>query len=248
MMVVDTYKRGRTMFYEPRNVIERGKAGKYVSSPDKLAIVCDVYPKATRHWSASIKTRADFIIPDMEKSIFQVVEMKRSVGGVGDRRISPYLRMPLIARYHYIQPLETDVEYGGIFAYGDIETLPEITKVTRPIEISCPNQALVETLLGSKGKYTLEKVLSLIKNSAAELDWPLTGVEVRYIRDPEVKDWEYVLVLLAFTCDFDTADRHLHKLYDHIDMLSRKLGDEEAEILQRMIFFDIETKASISSD
>lgn len=102
-------------------------------------------------------------------------------------------------------------------------------------------------MLGSKGKYTLEKVLSLVKNSSAELDWPLTRVEICHVRDPEVEDWEYVLLLLVFTCDSDTANRHLYELYDHIDTLSRKLSDEEAEILQRMIFFDIEIKARISS-
>lgn len=138
-MVVDTSKREHTMFYESRNIVERGKANKYAASPDKLAMVYDMYLKAAGHQGVRIKTRADFVIPDMDKGIFKVVEMKRSVGGVGDRRISPYLRMPVIARYHYIQPLETDVEHGGIFAYEDVETLPEITKVTRPIEISCPN-------------------------------------------------------------------------------------------------------------
>jgi hypothetical protein len=67
------------------------------------------------------------------------------------------------------------------------------------------------------------------------------------VRDPEVKDWEYVLLLLVFTCDFDTADRYLRELYNQIDTLSDKLRDDEKEILRRVIFFDIEAKASISS-
>ena len=62
-----------------------------------------------------------------------------------------------------------------------------------------------------------------------------------------MEDGEYVLVLLVFTCDFDTADRHLHELYNQIDMLTPKLSDEQQEVLRRMIFFDIETEASISS-
>jgi len=184
----------------------------------------------------------------MEKGSFEVVEIKKSVGQAGARQISPYLRMPVIAGGHYILPPETEVGQSGIFILEGIETLPELIETARPIEISYLNRAAVETLLGSQGKHVLEKMLSLVKSSAVELDWPLDRVEVRYVRDPEVEDWEYVLLLLVFTCDFDTADKHLHELYNQTDMLSSKLNDEDQEVLRRMIFFDIKTEAIISSD
>ncbi len=88
-------------------------------------------------------------------------------------------------------------------------------------------------------------MLKVIKDAA--LEWPLYRIEISYILDPEVKDWEYVLLLLVFTCDFDVANRHLHELYSEIDLLTNRLSTEEQEVLQRMIFFDIKTRASIPS-
>jgi hypothetical protein len=176
-----------------------------------------------------IRDEADFIFADTAKGSFIVVEMKRNVRRAGTREIASYSQMPILARGRYTP-------------------LPEPVKVARPIEISYLNQELVETLLDNKGKRTLEKVLSLIKSSATELDWPLARIEIRYVRDPEVEKWEYILLLLVFTCDFETADRHLNELYNEIDVLTGELSDEEQEALRRMIFFDIEAKAGIPSD
>jgi hypothetical protein len=235
-MVVDIRKSVRKKFYEPQTVgAEYVKAGFHE------------HLEVASRMSVRLKAKANFIIAGVSGGSFTVLEMKRGTGQLGARQISAYLRMPVAAGGLYILPFERKEEQGRILVHEDIETLPELVKAARPIEISYFNQALVETLLDNKGKRTLEKVLSLIKSSATELDWPLARVEIRYVRDPEVKDWEYVLLLLVFTCDFDTADRHLHKLYDQIDMLSSKLSDDEKEILRRVIFFDIEAKASISS-
>ncbi len=247
-MVVNTHKFAHTKSYEPRHIVERDKAHKYVANPSKSVLVHHMYSKIASLWYTGIKAKADFMIADMDKSSFKVVEMKKSVKRVGVRQIPSYLRMPVVAGGLYIFPLERDVARGGIFAHGGVETLPELVKVARPIEISSLNQELVETLLGSQGKSVLEQVLSVIKDLARGMGWPLDRVEIRYVRDPEVKDWEYVLLLLVFTCDFDTADRHLHELYNQIDMLTGELSDKGQEVLRRMIFFDIETKATISSD
>jgi len=188
----------------------------------------NVYFKAARRSGIPIKPRADFIIADTVKGSFIVVEVKKGIVEVGARQIAPYLRMPVIARGSHI-------------------LTPEPTEVSKSPKISYANQASIETLLGSHGRSALEKVLSLVKRSVAKLDWPLVEVEIRYVRDPEVKDWEYVLLILVFTCDFDTADKHLYELYDQIDILIDKLSAEEQEILQRKIFFDIKTKTSIPS-
>lgn len=246
-MVVDTRKFGHTTFYESRDISERDKVNRYVSSPSELFMLYNMYWKSASHLPARIRAKADFIIADTSKGSFKVVEMKKRVGRVGIRQIPSYLRMPVIAGERYILRPKTDVHYGGILVHEKIETLPELVKTARPIEIFYPNQSLVETLLGSKGKFALGQVVSIVKNLAQERDWPLDRIEVRHVHDPEVKDWEYVLLLLVFTCDFDTADRHLHELYDQIDVLTGKLGDEEREILRRVVFFDIETKDSISS-
>ncbi len=247
-MAVDTYSPTYTRFYESRNIIGRGKANKYVASPSQLAMLYNMYLKTARDLPFHIKTEADFIIADTAKGSFIVVEVKKGVRRVGARQMPSYLQMPVIAREYNILRPEMDVHPGAIFVHEGIETLPTLAKVARPIEIEYLNQKLVETLLGSQGKYVLEQVLSVVKDLALGMDWPLDRVEIRYIRDPEVKDWEYVLLLLVFTCDFDTADTHLHELYNQIDMLTGKLSNKEQEVLQRMVFFDIETRASVSSD
>lgn len=230
-MVVETRKLAHTKFYEAPNIIEKDMASKYAVSPLLIRS----------------KRMADFIIADIDKSSVIVLEMKRGVGRAGVRQIPSYLRTPAIAGNYYILRPETDVHHGGILVHKGIETLPKLGEVTTPIEVSYPNQTLVETLLGSKGMSALEQVLSVVNNLTRAKNWPLDRVEVRYVRDPEVEDWEYILLVLVFTCDFDAADRYLHELYNQIDLLTGKLSDEEQEVLRRMIFFDIKTKASISS-
>ncbi|MDO8636189.1 MAG: hypothetical protein Q7R34_08100, partial [Dehalococcoidia bacterium] len=71
--------------------------------------------------------------------------------------------------------------------------------------------------------------------------WPLTRMEVRYVVDPEVKGWEYVLLVPMFSCSFDVADGYLHELYTYMDAMGEELSKEESEILQKLIFFDVET-------
>jgi|GEM_PF-1550568 hypothetical protein len=233
-MVVDTHKRDYTMFHAPQTLVaEHPKSAFH----EHLGIARQI----------PVRAKADFIVADMPKGSFTVLEMKTGTGQLGARQISAYLRMPAAAGGLYIFPLEREVKRDRILVHEDIETLPELVKIVRPIEISYLNQELVETLLGSQGKYVLEQVLRVVKDLALKMDWPLDRVEIRYIRDPEVEDWEYILLLLVFNCDFDTADRHLNELYNEIDVLTGKLSHEEQEALRRMIFFDIETKAGISS-
>lgn len=129
----------------------------------------------------------------------------------------------------------------------DIEMLRDVVKAKPSVDISYVGEQQVRNLLGTRGERVLRQVLDIIKTSAESLGWPLVKVEVRHTRDPEVKDWEYVLLVLVFNCSFDTADKHLHEFYDYLDNLTRRLNDEEREILWRLLFFDIETLAGVSS-
>lgn len=235
-MVVDIRKFHHKKFYEPQTV-----GAEYVKAGFR------------GHWdvasrmSIRFKTKADFRIAGVTEGSFLVLEMKRGTGQLGARQISAYLRMPVEKGGLYILPVEREVAQGRIHVHEDIEVLPKLYKIAKPIEITYLNQELVEGLLGNNGKYVLGQVLKVVKDIALETDWPLNRIEISYVRDPEVKDWEYILLLLVFTCDFDTADRYLHELYNEIDMLTSRLSAEEQEILQRVIFFDIETRASIPS-
>ena len=227
-MVVDTYKANHMQFHKPQSIVREDWVGRHMGTQGNSVMTHNVYLKAARRLGVPIKTKANFIIADTAKGTFMVVEVKKGVVEVGAKQIAPYLRMPVMARGSHI-------------------LIPEPTEVSKPPKISYANQALVETLLGSHGRSALEKVLSLVKRSVAKLDWPLVEVEIRYVRDLEVKDWEYVLLMLVFTCDFDTADKHLYELYDQIDILIDKLSAEEQEVLRRMIFFDIKATVSIPS-
>lgn len=247
-MVVNTYKPANIRFYASRNIMGRVKANKYAAGPSELAMLYNLYLKAASDLPSLIKTKADFIIADTAKGSFVVVEAKMGVGRVSARQMPSYLQMPVISGDRRIIRPEMEAHPSAIFIHQGIETLPEIAKVARPIEISYLNREHVETLLGSQGKYVLEQVLTVVKDLVLRMAWPLERIEIRYIRDPEVKDWEYVLLVLVFTCDFDTADTHLKELYNQIDMLTDKLSDKGQEVLQRMVFFDIETKAGVSSD
>lgn len=240
MMVVYTRKSGQTMFYTSQTTINREDETEVKTRLKALGYVGAVsllHPEA----------KADFITSFTPKGGSGILEIKKRLKHLGTRQVFSYLRMPIRARGQYFLLPEMDVAKGEIFAHGNIETLPESIKVARPLEISYVNRETVESLLGDQGRRALGKVLSIVRSSAEELDWPLERLEIRYAHDPEVEDWEYVLLLLVFTCDFDTADRHLHELYNQIDMLIGKLHDEENEVLRRMIFFDIKTKADISS-
>lgn len=194
--------------------------------------------KSSAHLTARTEAKTDFVITEMKRTTISRESLEQ---------LTAYLRMPLRVSVHHILPLKTDALYRGVFVHKHIETPLEFVKVAKPVKVFHPNEELVLALLGSKGKYVLGQVIRLTKDLALELDWQLDRIEIRYVRDPEVEDWEYILVLFVFSCDFDTAESHLHDIYKQIDMLTDKLGDKEQEVLRRMIFFDIETKASIYS-
>lgn len=109
------------------------------------------------------------------------------------------------------------------------------------IKVSYVNHDAVDALLGSQGKHVLEKVVNLVRNITQEEKWPLHKVGISLVKDPEITDWEYVLVLLCFDCDFKAADEYLHDFYKKLDVFVEKLDGEGQEIIQRMIYFDVQS-------
>jgi hypothetical protein len=96
-------------------------------------------------------------------------------------------------------------------------------------------------LLGAAGLDVLGKVIEVIFSTSQQEKWSLTRVEVDFIEDCEVENWQYVRLLLFFDTDFDTADAYLHALYSKLDELALKFTEPEKEILQRKLFFDVRT-------
>ena len=130
---------------------------------------------------------------------------------------------------------------------GKIQWLEKLDKTGPDIHISYINQDAIETLLGEEGKKVLQKTLELICNTARKFNWPLSKIELQCTSDIEVKNWNYILLALYFESDFDTADKYLNLLYVELDSLATTLTDEEQDILQRLVYFDVETIAMVSS-
>jgi hypothetical protein len=233
-MVVNSSQPSRAAFYEPQM-----RRAKHLKTDFQ-----EISVYVSHGYLAAAHSRY-FIGADTAKSNFRVAERARP-GSIG--QILPYLRIAVTGGNRGVLRPRAGIHKGMVFVDYSTGTLPESVEVIRSIEVSYLNRALVETLLGSSGKHVLEQLVSLIRRLAQERDWPIKRVEVRYVRDREVEDWHYVLLLLVFTCDFDTADRYLHELYNEVDLLTSKLNAEQQEVLQRMIFFDVETKASIRGD
>ena len=180
-MEIATHKASNMQFRKPQSMVKQDWASAHhIGDPNNSIITHNIYFKGTRQLGASIKTRADFIIAGLEKGSFQVVEMKKGTGIADARRLSSYLQTPIMVGDYYILLSEMDVHASKGFICIGVETLPQLIEVARPIEISYPNRALVETLLGSQEKHVLEQVLSVVKDLALKMDWPLNKVEIRY--------------------------------------------------------------------
>ena len=128
-------------------------------------------------------------------------------------------------------------------AHEAIKTLLEPSAGTKPVEISYINEASVEHLLDYTGRQVLGRIVSLIEELNQDNVWNLEKIEIRYSKDPDVGDWEYILMRLFFPSDFDTADGYLHDLYGKLDELGRELSVEEKDRFQRMFYYDVATSA-----
>lgn len=100
----------------------------------------------------------------------------------------------------------------------------------------------VESLLGVEGKLVLGKVIALIAKVSSKRDWPLNQIIVEHVEDNEAEDWQYVLVVPVFNCQFEAADKFLHDLYRELDHLICGLDAADKDIMQRKVFFDVATR------
>ena len=148
--------------------------------------------------------------------------------------------------YPVFRFVETGLASGSTFSFLEavrvgISGFYETTVAAPIVEIVYRKRKYVEALLGDKGKRLLQKVIVLVEDTSLKQHWPLSHIEVTLVRDSEVQDWQYVLLLLFFNSDFDTADRCLHDFYGKLDLLAGRLDDKEQDILRRMLFFDVAT-------
>lgn len=182
---------------------------------------------------------------------FVLTEEKPLTSSVELDNIQPY-RIPHVPMWYFqdlgmtsitwLTPKQTSYFYFATAAGIDMSGLyPKIVVSAPTTQVSFQNRSSIETLLGYKGERLLEKLIVLIEGMSLKQDWPLIRIEVRHMKDVEVRDWRYILLILVFDSDFDSADKYLHNLYERLDLLTDTLGQEEQDIFRRMIFFDVAT-------
>ncbi|MSQ14256.1 MAG: hypothetical protein EXR50_00105 [Dehalococcoidia bacterium] len=107
--------------------------------------------------------------------------------------------------------------------------------------IDYENKESIQELLGDVGQTVLDKVLRFAEALSKKRGWPLTKVRLQRYTDYELPGREYILVIMVFDCTFDTADKYLHEFCNKLDLLSKKMSDDDQVVLRRLIFFDIAT-------
>jgi len=178
-----------------------------------------------------------------------LTEEKPPTSSVELEEIQPY-RMPRMPIWYSpdlgrtaIPVLAPEVNIVFVTASGiDISAFyPGIIVLAPKTQVLFQNRASTETLLGDKGKRLLERLISLIEDTSCEKNWPLIRVEVNCIKDVEVRDWQYILLILVFDSDFDSADKYLRDFYKILNLLTDTLDKEEQDIFRRMLYFDVGT-------
>ena len=152
-----------------------------------------------------------------------------SLSGIEDRLFLSWMRQKAEKEvYKRILAQSIAIRENLPHSYNPVADWFQISEqvIKRPsVNVSYDNKDSVFTLLGTKGKIVLNKVINLIQKEAEEENWPLVKIDIRYTRDFEVQDWEYVVLNLVFNCKFETADEYLEKIYSHLDGLIQELSN-----------------------
>lgn len=123
----------------------------------------------------------------------------------------------------------------------DSTSFVNIAAIIPRIEVIYKNQQDIEGLLGDRGKRLLDKVICLSEDVSREENWPIIRMEISFVKDEEVNDWQYVLLRFIFHSTFEAADNYLHEFYHKLDTFAATLNEEDDDILRRMLFFDVGT-------
>ena len=174
-----------------------------------------------------------------------------SLSGIEDRLLLSWMRQKAEKEvYKRILSQSIAIRENLPHSYNPIADWFQISEqvIKRPsVNVSYDNKDSVFTLLGTKGKIVLNKVINLIQKEAEEDNWPLAKIEVQYRKDADVQDWEYVVIALAYDSSFEDVDKYLNILYNRLDEEADRLNSDEKAILAELIYIDIRTNNEISS-
>jgi hypothetical protein len=156
-------------------------------------------------------------------------------------QINHFVRKSDISHLHmHLSPFSTTRNKTEFKRIGNIITIP----TTMPIDIEYYDREYIDSFLGNSGQLVLKQILALICDIFYKKHWPLTKIDVHHVKDIEVEDWEYILIVFTFHVSFEKADEYLHSFYNSLDDLASGFNETEKGILQRMIYFDIQTTLS----
>jgi len=195
------------------------------------------------YWRRFVPSKADFVATSIvagkaeRRPIF--VRTRKKSRQAGYKQMVAPLRELLLDQEWSIWQHGVATDARTTIAQKIVKELQQSITATPVMEIVYENRELIEALLGDQGKYVLGKVITLIGDLVQGENLPLSRVEVHHVKDLEAKDWQYVLLVLFLNSDFDTANRYLYDFYKKLDILTDTLNDEERDILQRMLFFDV---------
>ncbi|MFC1871738.1 hypothetical protein ACFLYF_05010 [Chloroflexota bacterium] len=140
--------------------------------------------------------------------------------------------------------LQAEKYYGYLYStHKASKVFPEPITVTKSVKASYIDKEAIDHLLNHIGRQVLSRIISLIEKVSRENAWPLDKIEIRYVKDHDVKDWEYILIRLFIDSDFNTADGYLHDLYKKLDILHKELNTEEKDSFQRLFYYDVTATA-----
>lgn len=133
--------------------------------------------------------------------------------------------------------------------YVHINKMPEQLEATKRItqqlaSIRYSNRDAIDRLLGNEGKGVLKKVVDLLNQTAHKQNWPIKYIDIQFIEDTDINNWQYILVVLRFDCDLDTADDYLHEFYNRLDILIDSFEENQESILTSLLYFDVGTALS----
>ena len=106
----------------------------------------------------------------------------------------------------------------------------------------------VDNYLGKDGLALLAGAKDLITNVSTDRGWPLSSIDVRHYRDPEIANWEYVVVSPVFDSTFGEADGFLETIFGYIDTFTETLGELERNLFREKFSFGVKVTSVVSTD
>ena len=96
----------------------------------------------------------------------------------------------------------------------------------------------LRNLLGAGGLVLLEEVCASLQKFAEDGKWPLVSIEAGLIEDPEIENWDRVVLYLHVRSTTRDVEAFLDAVYEHLDCFERNLPETRLTTFRKLIFVD----------